>query len=101
MRGGMLKITGLDKLQRDLEQAQKALEAIDGELGRVRFDPNDPSSIENAIASVEQMIDGRLGAYASNPIIKPLVGEMKEKYRGAILEKAAEARLKEGDQDDG
>lgn len=96
----MLKITGLDKLQRDLADAQKALGAIDGELGSVRFDPHDPSSIEGAIASVEQMIDERLGAYASNPIIKPMMGEMKEKYRDAILEKASEARLKEEDKDD-
>jgi hypothetical protein len=95
----VIKITGLDKLQRDLADAQKALAAIDGQLGSVRFDPHDPSSIENAIASMEQMIDERLGKYASNPIIKPMVSGMKEKYREAILEKAAAARLKEGDDD--
>lgn len=95
----MIKITGLDKLQRDLADAQKALAAIDGELGSVRFDPHDPSSIESAIASVEQMIDERVGAYASNPIVKPMVGEMKEKYREAILERAAAARLEEDDAD--
>lgn len=96
----MVKITGFDKLQRDLKQAQQAMQAIDGELGSVNFDPNDPSSIEAAIASVEQMIDEKIGIYASNPIVGPMIDGMKEQYREGILEKAAEARLAEGDQDD-
>ncbi len=95
----MIKITGLDKLQRDLADAQKALAAIDGELGGVRFDPYDPSSIESAITSVEQMIDERVGGYALNPIVGPMIDKMKETYRGAILEKAAAARLEGNDAD--
>ncbi len=96
----MIKITGLDKLQRDLADAQKALASIDGELGSVRFDPYDPSSIESAIASVGQMIDERVGRHASNPIVKPMIDQMKETYREAILERAAAARLEEDDGDD-
>jgi hypothetical protein len=90
----MLKITGLDELSRQLTDAQRALEALDGELGAVNFDPNDPASIEAAIQSVEAMIDERLVQYTSNPIIVPLAASMKEKYREAIVDRAAEARLK-------
>lgn len=90
----MFKITGLDKIQKDLKDAQRALNELDGELGVVNFDPNDPASIESAIHSVNRMIDERLGKYSSNPIVAPLAEQMKEKYRESILEKAAEARLR-------
>ena len=95
----MFKISGLDKLTRELDDAQKAMEALDGELGTVRFDPHDPASIEAAIQEVERLVDERVGSYASNSIVGPLAEQMKERYREAILEKAAAARL-EGDQDD-
>ncbi|MEI3776130.1 hypothetical protein [Pectobacterium brasiliense] len=89
----MLKITGLDKLQKDLKEAERALGELDGELGIIKFNPNDPSSIEAALQSVDHMIDERIGKYSSNPIIGPLADDMKEKYRENILQKAAEARL--------
>ena len=90
----MLRITGFDELSRQLTDAQKALETLDGELGVVKFDPNDPASIEAAIQSIESMIDERLVQYERNPIIAPLAASMKEKYREAIVDRAAEARLK-------
>ncbi|KML70021.1 hypothetical protein [Pectobacterium peruviense] len=90
----MLKITGLDKLQKNLKEAERALGELDGELGVITFNPNEPSSIEAALQSVDQMIDERLGKYASNPIIGPLADQMKDKYRENILQKATEARLK-------
>ncbi len=90
----MFNITGLDKLSKQLSDAQKALEMLDGELGTVSFDPDDPASIEAAIQSVETIIDDRLGPFVSNPIIAPLAEQMKEKYREAIIDRAAEARLK-------
>ena len=93
----MFKITGLDKLSRDLEDAQKAMTAMDGELGSVRFDPHDPASIEAAIQEVDRLIDERLGSYASNPLIGPLAEGMKEQYRQGIIDKAAAARTGEVD----
>lgn len=96
----MFKVDGLDKLSRDLEQAQEAIAAIDGELGTVSFNPDDPASIEAAIQEVARLIDERLGYYASNPIIEPMAESLKEKYREGILEKAAAARI-EQDQTNG
>ncbi|AGB43216.1 hypothetical protein Mesau_00730 [Mesorhizobium australicum WSM2073] len=97
----MIKITGLDKLTKTLEQAQRALKEVDGELGTVSFDPQDPASIEAAIQAVETMIDQRLGRYETNPVIAPLIEGMKEQYRQGILDRAAEARLGTGGEVDG
>jgi hypothetical protein len=89
----MVKISGLDQLSKQLEEAQKALGALDGNIGQVSFDPHDPASIDHAIREVEAMVDERAGQYTSNPFVGPLVEELKEKYREAIVEKAAAVRL--------
>lgn len=94
----MIKITGLDKLTRNLDEIREATAALDGELGTVRFDPSDPASIEAAIQEVESIVDNRAGAYGSNPTVSSIMENMKERYRDAILEKAAAARL-QGEQD--
>lgn len=83
----MFKITGLDKLHRELEEAQRALSELDGELGTVNFNPHDPASIEAAIQSVYRMVDERAGQYASNPIVEPLIEQMKETYRETSFKK--------------
>lgn len=95
-----MQISGLDGLQRNLEEAQKALRELDGDLGSIGFNPNDPTSIEGAIAEVTRIVDGRLGSYASNPIVGPIAEQLKSKYREQILEKAAAARLESTNQDD-
>ena len=89
----MLKITGLDTLQKDLKNAEQALNELDGELGVVNFDPHDPASIEAAIQSVNRIIDNRIEPYADSPIVGSLAEQMKESYRESILQKAAEARM--------
>jgi hypothetical protein len=96
----MIKIMGLDKLTRQLEDAKKALGAIDGTIGEVKYDPHDPASIEAAIAESSRLIDIRVGPYATNPIVAPLVAQAKEHFRNRIIERAAARRLKgsEGDE---
>lgn len=94
---GMFKITGIEKLSRDLEDAQKAMSEMDGKLGSVSFDPHDPASIEAAIREVEGLLDERLGSCASNPIVGPVAAAMKEQYRQGIIDRAAAARTGEDD----
>jgi hypothetical protein len=89
----MIKITGFDKVKRELDDAQKAFKALDGELGAVKFNPKDPMSIETAIQEMEELIDSRVGQYANNAIVAPMIEQLKDHYRAGILEKAAEARL--------
>lgn len=89
----MINITGLDQLQRELDDAQRALSNLEEDFGSVTFDPQDPLSIETAIQSINNLIDEKLGEFATNPLVSQLADSMKEAYRDAILQKAAEARL--------
>ena len=89
----MFKISGLDQLTRQLEQAQQAFAEIDGELGTVEFNPHDPASIEAAIQQAEAMIDAKVKPWADNALVAQMVDGMKEQYRTAIIDRAAQARL--------
>lgn len=82
------KINGLDKLQRELQEAQRALHHLDGPIGELSFDPTNPASVEGAIRRMEQMIDNRVGAYRSNPMVSEIASELKKQYRKAILEQS-------------
>lgn len=57
----MIKISGFEELGRELEDAQKALAELEGDLGSVNFIPDDPESIEAAIQSMEQIVDEKVG----------------------------------------
>lgn len=88
----MLKVTGLEKLQRQFQQAQEALSNLEN-LGVVEFDPTDPESINHAINSMEEKIDEHIAPYSGNAIVASFAAQMKEKYRSLILEKAAATRM--------
>ncbi|ULU27699.1 hypothetical protein [Dyella terrae] len=94
----MIGISGLDQLSRRLEQAQEALAEIDGDLDAVNFDPHDPASIETAIQQAEALIDAKVKPWADNPLVAQITDGLKEQYRNAIINRAAEARL-ENDQE--
>ncbi len=89
----MIKTKGLESLQKELDNLQKLLNALDGDLGSIKFDPFDPSSIENAIQSAYQMVDNKIGEYVHNQIALSLIENVKESLRENILQKAMEARL--------
>lgn len=92
----MIKITGLDKLTRKMDQLAIFAEEVDGELASVSFDPTNPGSIETAISEMEAAIDQKAVSYENNDMVANLVEQMKANLREQILEKAATARL-EGD----
>lgn len=88
-----MKITGLDKLSRKMDELSKFAKEIDGHLGEVEFDPSDPGDIERAIAEMETTVDQKASSYSRNDAVQNIADKMKEKYRQAILDKAAASRL--------
>ena len=94
-----VKITGLDKMQKQLKEVERATEALNGSYD-VRFDANDPSSIENAIQEAYSMVDERASGYATNPMVSPLIEHMKENLRQQILDSAEQQRQESGQDGD-
>lgn len=93
--GRVFKITGLDKLQKDVQDARKAFQALDGELNTLGYNPEDPSSVEAAVQRVEEAIDAKIAPYRGNTIVEGMAQELKEKFRQEIFDRAAAARLEE------
>jgi len=91
-----VKITGIDKLQKQLKEVEKAL---NGSYD-VRFDANDPVSIENAIQEAYCLVDKRASDYATNPMVSPLIEHMKESLRQQILDSAEQQREESGQDGD-
>jgi hypothetical protein len=89
---------GLDDLSKKLKEFEKFISEIDGEIGTVNFDPFDAESIEQAIIKMEKMIDDKSTVYYRNQMIQDISVEMKEKYRQAIIDKAANSRLQAEDE---
>ncbi|MBB6118056.1 hypothetical protein F4826_005038 [Rahnella inusitata] len=94
-----VKIIGIDKLQKQLKEAEKATEALNGSYD-IRFDANDPASIENAIQEAYSLVDERASGYATNPMVNPLIEHMKENLRQQILDRAEEQRQENGQDGD-
>lgn len=88
----MATITGFDKLTKTLDDASRAFKELDGTITEVRFDPNDQASIDEAIRTMENAIDQKVGAFRSNPMVAQLIPEMKARYRDGILARAESAR---------
>lgn len=91
-----MKISGLDDLAKRMKELEKAISALDGEIGSVSFDPHDPQSIDIAIQKMEAAIDERVGHHRNNDMVDGIINTAKEHYRQAILERAAAARNNEG-----
>jgi hypothetical protein len=88
-----VKIEGLDKLQRELQDAERAMRTLDGTIAQLKFDPDDRQSVQSAIRQMETAIDNKVGRYRGNALVSQLVANMKEQYRQKILE-LAKARKK-------
>jgi hypothetical protein len=85
-----VKITGLDGLVKDLEDAKKAFASLDGTIAELSFSPNDLQSVQAAITKMEAAIDEKTNRYRSNHLVMQVANSLKETYRKAILEKKAE-----------
>jgi hypothetical protein len=93
----MIKISGLDKLSKKIDEMAEFAKELDGDICKVSFDPDDPSSIDRAVVAMESAIDAKAATYRSNDWIDNVVTKAKESFRARILEKAAEARTKRED----
>jgi hypothetical protein len=89
------KITGLDEFAKRLTDVAKALEGLGGDLCTVKFDPNDPFSLEAAVVQMEQTIDAKVASYRGNKIVEGLIGQAKDKFRQDIYDRAAKARAQD------
>ncbi|HGN9466902.1 MULTISPECIES: hypothetical protein [Providencia] len=86
-----MKISGIDKLQKQMEEIEHVTAALDGSYN-VTYDANDPTSIENAIQVACSLVDERASQYQTNPLVIPIIEQLKETLRERILHDAEQQR---------
>lgn len=94
-----IKISGIDKLQKQVKEAEDAAETLSGDYN-VRFDANDPVSIENSIQEACDMLDERASRYLNNPFVTSMIESMKDNLRQQILDSAEQQRQERGNDGD-
>jgi DNA-binding FadR family transcriptional regulator len=87
-----IKIEGIDKLQRELKEAQQAFEPLNGTFATLRFDPADPESVQAAIEQMEAAVDEKTSPYRHNVFVTKMAEALKDKFRQAIREHKAEVQ---------
>ncbi len=83
-----INFTGFDKLQRQLKEAQRALNPLEGTIGTLKFNPNDSQSVKGAIRQMETAINSKIASYRNNPLVSQLAEGLKDKFRKMILERS-------------
>ena len=75
-------------MQRELAEAQAALSAMNGDNGKLKFDPAGFRQRRGPCEPWSGLVDDKAGRYASNPIVGPLIAKSKEAFAAAIRAKA-------------
>lgn len=86
----MIKVSmsGLDGLQRQLDETAAAAGALDGPLGEVSLVPGDRESLAAAVAEMEREIDGRVARWRHNSTVAEMAAAAKAHFRAQLTEKA-------------
>jgi len=83
-----VKITGLEKLQRQLGEAQRGLVSLNGTITTLRFNPDDAASVRRAIQQMESAVDAKVSSYSGNPLVVKVAEMTKQNFRRRILAQA-------------
>jgi hypothetical protein len=73
------------QLQQDFDEL---LARVNGDMMFVSMNPQDPISVEAAIASAERSIDSHMGEFATNEALHSLSQDLKQRFRADILNQA-------------
>jgi len=87
-----VNITGLDKLQRELEEAQRGCQSLNGTIATIKFNPADPNSVKEAIRKMEAAVDSKIAPYRGNMLVSQMGKAMKEAYRAEIIKRSKTAQ---------
>jgi hypothetical protein len=87
-----VSITGLEKLQRELEEAQRGCQSLNGTIATIKINPADPNSVREAIRKMEAAVDSKVTSYRNNILVSKMAKAMKETYRAEIPKRAKNAQ---------
>ncbi|MNJ13251.1 MULTISPECIES: hypothetical protein [Pseudomonas] len=76
----------LDDLRAQMIAAEESLKKLDIEMEKIEYDPLIPESVQEARKRVRQLIDTILADFGDNPVLAPMVAELRSLYLDRIEE---------------
>jgi saccharopine dehydrogenase-like NADP-dependent oxidoreductase len=70
-----------------MRAAEGVLQQLDSKLEAISFDPSIPASVETAIKQTLVVIDALLAGFRGNPVLEPMVDQLKTQYVDTIKHK--------------
>ena len=86
--------TGLRAFKRKISELKQVANHLDGDIVHLKFNPQDPQSIEIAIQEYLSAVQKRMAGYGHNEAVVGIAENLKKQGRRAIVERAAAARMK-------
>ena len=83
-----VKMSGFDKLQKELGEAQRAFASLDGTIATLKFDPSDAQSVRRAIQEMEAAVDAKTASHAHNALVRQVGEAMKQKFKTRLQARA-------------
>jgi hypothetical protein len=74
-----------DDVLQTLAAAGEGLKALQEEVIETGFDPDDPASVQAAIAYVEAKVDAKVAPYRGNRLVEEAADQIKAECRANIL----------------
>ena len=74
----------LDTMQKELEEIERAAQALDGEIAAISFDPDEPESVARAVRAMEQTVDAKAAPYSHNAMVTAFLPEAKKSFKKCI-----------------
>lgn len=90
-----IDLRGLEKLQREVEEAASAFADVEASLV---FNPSDPTAVEVAMADADRFVDEIEARYSRNDLVAQLGEQFREGLRAMILERASICRVEGGEE---
>lgn len=79
-----LRFDGFAEFSKHLAGLSDFGKAMDGKIADLRFNPDDPASVEAAVTSIEAEIDRRLAPFGDNATAVAMAEDLKRRYAAGI-----------------
>lgn len=87
-----MKAQSLGGLAKRMEELTKVSEELPAALREIRYDDQDPESIEAALEKCKQRADEEAAKYPNNTHVQGLTKKIKDAQHGVLSKKAEAAR---------
>lgn len=85
--GVLRKVTGLENLVTQVEDAKSTLRLLEEEILKLPCDPTNPDDVERSVRQAHALVDEKMAGYGNNAIVMTQVRDFKRRIPSLIAPK--------------